>query len=281
MKPAPRLRALLAATGIPVCCSFALLGGSSALAAVIYSESFDYGNTTKAINGTAGWTSASTLTKYDHDGGLDHASMSGEKGGSLWLDHTDTRFATDSLPTPDWSLSNLPNGGEIWLAALFQYVPATGSDHYLTLDGGSVSDLGFRITSAGVVQVLASNNGGNAATHSTPLTGTTAGTYLMLLRATKGAGTSPTESTIDFWFNPSNTSNVASLGTPTWTTGADSKFGRDTEYFSNFTAAPSEQGRIDEIRLATNLSEVIAIPEPRAPLLGGLGMLILLRRRRS
>lgn len=37
----------------------------------------------------------------------------------------------------------------------------------------------------------------------------------------------------------------------------------------------------DEIRITTSLEEALGIPEPSAALLGGLGLLTILRRRRS
>jgi len=45
-------------------------------------------------------------------------------------------------------------------------------------------------------------------------------------------------------------------------------------------AQPLQQGRIDEIRVATTFNEVINVPEPSVALLGAIGFLALPRRRR-
>jgi hypothetical protein len=113
------------------------------------------------------------------------------------------------------------------------------------------------------------------------------GTYLMLARYTKGSGTSPINSAVDLWINPADTSSVAALGAANWTLDSGNgevKWGRDENILTSISAQPSQQGRIDEIRVATEFSELnlaaTVIPEPSTALLGGLGFLTLLLRRR-
>jgi hypothetical protein len=198
----------------------------------------------------------------------------------MWLDFNASRNGTD--PSIDLSFATYGAGDEFWFATLFEYVGDT-NDQVLTFQGGAVTALGFRIGSDRAVSVLASDNGGSTTYHSTTATGVVDGTYLMLARATLGDtfdSFGVTNSVVDFWFDPTDTSSVGALGTATFTTGADSKFGRSSQSITDVFAQPSQQGRIDEIRLGTSLNQVINVPEPSTTLLGALGFLALLRRRR-
>lgn len=253
-----------------------------AFAASLYSEGFDYGgaNIGVATGNLGTWTSNSNVLQYDWDGGLDVPTMNGETGGALWLNFSDPRNASDSSLNVD--MSGLAAGGTIWMAAIAEYVSGTGTAHSIQAQGGSVTGIGFEITSAGDVRVYGSNNGSATTTTDTGINAAS-GTYLLLLRATKGNTTDSfgvNNSVIDFWFDPSDTSSVGALGGADWTTGADSKFGRDSQSLTSIFAQPSEQGRIDEIRLGEDLIDVIGVPEPTSVALLGLGGLMLARRRR-
>lgn len=54
----------------------------------------------------------------------------------------------------------------------------------------------------------------------------------------------------------------------------------DQSLFDTLAVESQQVGTIDEIRFGTTLSDVGVIPEPSTALLGGLGLLFLLRRRR-
>lgn len=262
-----------------VALTMALLA-SSAWAGVIYSDSFAYGNATATVDsGVASpWTSGSGVTYYDHDGGLDHPAMNLETGGALWTDFPENRGSND--PSFSLDLSAVAAGETVWYAALVQY-NTSGGLHSLTFAGGTVTDLGFAIDGSGNLYVRASDNGGANANHDTSIDISANGTYLMLLRATQGTGTSPTNSSVDFWFDPANTSSVAALGPADWSTGADSKWGRHTQDQTNISAEVSGQGRTDEIRVGNQLVDVVGIPEPATMGLLSLGGLALLRRRKA
>ncbi|MCH7228707.1 Ig-like domain-containing protein [Haloferula sp. A504] len=243
-----------------------LLAGT-AHAASIYDDSFNYGDATVAIGGLGAWSSGSSVLKYDHDGGLDHPAMSGETGGAMWLDFTDARSASDS--SINFDLTTLSEGDAVWMAVLFQYVSGN-TPHELEVSGGTVSAMGVTISSAGGVFVKATLNQTVNASNNTGLS-LTDGTHLMLLRYTKGAGTSPVDSAVDLWINPADVSSPTALGTADWTldsTDGQVKWGRDGNVLSSISATPSQQGRIDEIRLATTLADVIApASDTTAPLI--------------
>jgi hypothetical protein len=246
----------------------------SAHATVIFSDSFDYGGTTTNIGSVGNWSSGSSVLKYDHDGGLEYATLAGETGGAMWLDYTAERSGSSNFTNFD--LTPLEQGDAVWMAALFQYVSGNNA-HSLAISGGTVSAMGVTITGAGDVVVTGTLNTTVSASNDTQIDLGT-GTYLMLLRYTKGSGSSPVDSKIDLWINPA----PASLGTADWTLDSDDgqvKWGRDGNALTGLSATPSQQGRIDEIRIATSLGEINLVPEPASMALLGLGGLMMLRRR--
>jgi hypothetical protein len=228
------------------------LSAGWANAATLFNDSFDYGDVTADLDSVSSWSSGSTYNDYDHDGGLDVAAMNGETGGAVLSDRPGGNNTFGLSGSPSIDMTTLSEGDTVWFAVLFQYVTGTATNHYLTTGGGSVTSLGFQIASGGDVEVWCSDNGGGSNTFHDTGVDAGSGTYLMLLRATKGSGTSPTDSVVDFWFDPADASSVSALGSPDWTTGADSKFGRDGQSISGLTALSSQAGRTDEIRLGTS-----------------------------
>jgi hypothetical protein len=251
---------------------------STAHAAPIIDESFDYGGASGNLADVSSWTSSSTFNDYVHDGGLDHPAMNEETGGAWFADRPGGNLGA-SLGTTTLDLSTLGAGDTVWAAALFDYKTGGGSDHYVNFSGGSVSGLGFRIKAGGDVHVTASNNGSATIANDTGIDVTSDGVYLMLLRATKGTGSSPTNSVVDFWLDPADASSVTALGAADWSTGADSKWGRSSQTMSGIGGLVSQAGKTDEIRFGTDLVDVIGVPEPASMALLGLGGLMILRRR--
>ena len=260
--------------------AFGFVGGLQG--SMLFSDSFDYGSSTTNIGSVGNWSSGSSVLKYDHDGGLTHPSVGGATGGSMWLDFNDARSASNSTDFTSLDLTTLGQGDTVWMTSIFQYV-AGNSSHGLTVSGGSVSEMGFSISGAGNVSVVATLNTTVNATNGTGIN-LTSGTYMMLARYTKGSGTSPNDSAVDLWINPPSASSVSALGTADWTldsSDGDVKWGRDGNSLTGLTdVQPSQQGRIDEIRMATTFSELNLVPEPSAALFGGFALLALMLRRR-
>jgi len=265
----------------------ALVMGSAAQGATLFYDSFDYGSSDLAIGSAGNWSSGSSVLKYDADGGLDSPVLDGETGGAMWLDFDDARSASNGGDFTTLDLTTLGDGDTVWMASLFQYVSGNNT-HSLEIAGGSVSGMGVAITGGGNVNVTATLDQSVNATNSTGIN-LASGTYLMLLRYTKGSGTSPIDSAVDLWIDPTDASSVAALGTADWTldsSDGEVKWGRDGNSLTSITEAqPSQQGRIDEIRVATTFEELNTtggiIPEPASLALLGLGGLLIAGRQRK
>jgi hypothetical protein len=236
------------------------------VAASIFEDSFDYGDSTVQIGTVGSWSSGSSVLKYDHDGGLDNAGLAGTSGGAMWLDYNDARSASHSFSN-SLDLSTLGEGNAVWVASLFEYVTGNSS-HTLSIGGGSVSEMGIAIGgSSNVVMTCTLNQTVNAGINTGINLGS--GTYLILLRYTKGSGTSPNDSRVDLWINPADTSSEDALGMADWTLDSNDgqvKWGRDTDSLTGISLAqPSQQGRIDEIRIATDLATITGGVQPPPP----------------
>jgi hypothetical protein len=255
-------------------------------AELLFEEAFDYGPTTDDIENVSNWVTGSNVVKYDHDGGLTHAGIGGETGGSLWHDFASDQRGGDSPDAAFNPFTGAASGTEYWLSGLIQ-INNLGETTVIGFGNTeTVNFWGFGVDAEGDVFLQGSDNGGAANTtgayHDTGIDIVADGsTYLFLSRATKGTGTSPTNSTIDFWFNHSDTSSVGALGGATFTTGADSKIGRESGAYNVVFAQLAFGNRVDEIRFGDSLTDVVAIPEPSTfALLGiALGSLLLFRRK--
>jgi hypothetical protein len=232
----------------------------------LFRESFDYGDTTTALASTSSWSSISAVLKYDHDGGLEHPQLGGETGGSMWLDFDAARAAGNSADFTNLLMDDLGEGGVIWFASLHQFV--SGNTTHVLDTGANFADIGVSISSGGAISVRASKNTSanyyNNTGHSI-----SNGTHLLLLRYTKGTGSSPVDSQVDLWINPSDTSSETALGTPDWTLDSSDgqiKWGRDGYSLTRIAVAqPSQQGRIDEIRIGQVYADVVGEVLPPPP----------------
>lgn len=263
------------------------LAFSNASAAPLYSDSFDYGNTTDNIQNVSNWETSSGVLMYDHDGGLNHSQMNQESGGAFHHDFNSGSRLIDNTTDLSFDLFTGASAGDTWwMSALVQWDGTTGDPGQtrVMIDGDqTVNGFGFGIQSDGTVFLQASDNGGTDAAHNTSATATSGTTHLFLLKATFGSGSSSDrQSTIDFWFDPADTSSEGALGAATFSTGPDSKFGRDGVYTS-ISVTTQAGSRADEIRFGETLTDAIAIPEPGTLALVGiaLGGLLLFRRRRT
>jgi len=253
-------------------------------AAVLFEESFEYGGSLDDIRNVSTWDTTSGVIDYDPTG-LDAPGMNGEAGGSILHNFSGgSRSANLSISVDPFPTASA--GDEFWFAGLIQLNSLTfnNSTGFSFSNGQSVNNMGFFINSSGDVILNASDNGGAASSIDTGEDITATGTYLFLSRATIGAGPdSDKQSTVDFWFNPTDTSSVAALGAATFSTGADSKIGRSTGAYSSVSVNfGSENERVDEIRFGESLVDVVGVPEPGTFALVGIafGTLLLIRRQR-
>ncbi len=254
-------------------------------AALLYSESFDYGSSTQNIVNVSNWVTGSGVVDYDHDGGLSHPQLELESSGSI---HHNFASGTRGGTNSDASFNPFPSdsaGAEYWIAGLLQINNHSGNTQVLFNNGQSVNRWGFGVDGSGNVILRASNNGGAETALDTGIDAAADGSsYLFLSRGTVGTGSSPTNSIVDFWFNPADTSSVANLGAADFSTGADSKFGRDSGSYNSASISLGFQNRADEIRFGESLEDVIgaAIPEPGtfSLLLTAMGCFLLFRRKR-
>jgi hypothetical protein len=231
--------------------------------ALLYSESFDYGDTGTGINDVPNWSASSANLKYDSTG-LAHPNMSLEQGGSMWLDDVSARSATDSRPNVD--LGALEVGDVLWFTALVEHNYGSSSEVLFNSDS-NVGRIYIRLLSDGQVQLNLAKSGavsGNAnANRDTGVYAVDGETSLLLLKVTKGSPKeSPTNTEFAFWLNPPKALDASGLGDPDWS-AADGLFGRSPGIWTSVVATPSLGGRIDEIRVGTQFDEVIPfIPEP-------------------
>jgi len=260
---------------------------ASASAAPLYEESFDYGNSSDNIQNVSNWDTGSGVLLYDHDGGLDHPQMHGETGGGFHHDHPDGNRDVDNPTDLSFDIFTGASAGDTWwMSALIEWDGTTPNrgDTTVMIDGDqTVNGLGFGVREDGTVFLQASDNGGTDSPIDTTATAVSGTTHLFLVKATFGAGSSGTRnSTIDFWFDPAGTSSEGALGSVTFSTGADSKFGRDGVF--NVAKMITGAGtRVDEIRFGETLEDAVGVvPEPTsasAVLVIG-GIMGLMRRRR-
>lgn len=234
--------------------TYAALLGSAVLshAAIIISEDFSYGN--GGLNGQNGgtgfsnaWTSTTNVTAGVATGNegsrRDFVGNEFASTGTIWLSFD---FGFSGAPAENGSYGGLTfytNGAENFLIG--NTWPTVGHDVW-GMNGVGVSSESIVGMKAAVARIQ--------------------------------LGTGAT-SIVDLW--------VGATGSPVDVSGAAllTSTGRDLDGVNgiringhDFVNGTSQS--IDNIVIATTMGEVNAIPEPSAALLGGLGMIGLLRRRR-
>jgi MYXO-CTERM domain-containing protein len=266
-------------TGAALLIAAAATIGSVSAAAVIY-EPFDgaVGN----LDGSAGGTGLTGNWSISGDFQVTTGSMSWgslETSGNQ-TSNSQTRGKGGSVSTGT-TLSgggHLDNGAVLWFSFLAQSVPAGrtymtigtgGPDGFDRIGGVGGFGLGARLENGTVYA-----HGWDDTTAVKPAgTAVTAGTVFVVGRITWGA-TALDDDTVDI-FLPGT--DLVLPGTAASTMSRNF----DQSTFTNLGIGSAGGGEVDEIRFGTSYADISPIPEPSAVLLGALGFLALLRRRRN
>lgn len=255
-------------------------------AALIAYEGFNYGLADNAAIGTAsGWQQAAanpagTAWQYDTTSlTIPFIALPAATGGALQIGGG----SQTGFDTPGWG--TLTVGTTYWYSfTLNTYGTTAGTaGSYTSSPRGTFNIFANTINANNPQNGFGINiaNGGalnaGSATGGTAATGTiisSGGVYSILGRlVVDGAGLA----TNTLWVNPANTSSVASLGAGASVTGSVATNATQAA-FGGRSFGGSTGYRVDEIRVGTTHFDVV--PEPSAGVLGLIGVLGLVRRRR-
>jgi hypothetical protein len=263
----------------------ASLAGTASAAPLFY-DGMSFGDTTGLwkdnVAATAAWATTSIRHTYEA-GGLTHPGLNSVGGNYAYI-YTGGSNSAASSSGFDPGFESASPGDTYWMTALAQW-GGTGSEVKLQFNGANAVDhVGFRFATDGTVRLIGSNDGGTATELITGANAVAGQTHLLLMRATFGSGDSGTRnSALDFWLDPSDVSSEGALGTPDYTTGADSKFGRSGSYtgatITGGSASSSVIPRIDEVYFTKSFSDLALVPEPGSIGLVGIATVMLGRRR--
>lgn len=267
--------------------SVMLLGTSSASAAIIASDSFAVGVTngynagsvtnqnpsvgTSGFTGNWGASMASTGDIIAEVGGLS-AALVKDATSAGQLSHQG-----GSARSNFHQITSLPTSSTYFFSFLLNSTVGSAAQFGLSTQGSAqVAPLteGVRVGVSGSnIQLFVDN------TPTTLLANYTAGTtYFVLVDIANVAGTG-TDTVGARIFSSTATNLTSPLGTATPITNAD--ISSDLGYLSLSKTATSGTGMdVDEFRFGTELNDVV-VPEPStvALLIGGLGLVTLIRRR--
>ncbi len=257
----------------------------NSFAAPIYDQSFDYGNSVldfgTDLSGD-GWSDNTGVISYQPSGGLTYANLNGASGGALVYSEP-TAGARNAEQTMSYDFAGDADGTVYYVFALGRIDTAltTGGITEMRFDGGSVvNTIGFGFDESTGLYASAWTTTPNALTSVSGGAYIVGDTYGFLARVTKGTGASPSNTQVEFWFNP----DLANLGVADATI-TDSKFTRDgagNALDGAFYGGNTGGGYTwDEVRFSTDYNDIYLVPEPSVCLLlvGGLTTLVVFRRR--
>ena len=174
--------------------------------------------------------------------------------------------------------SSLPTVGDVYFGFLMQQptgnIPQGAG---LSLAGGTDKNVWAGTWNGAAQWQLARQAGaGNFSNATTGVNESTA-TFFFVLKMTLGAG----NDTAILYVNPANAAALAGAGNASYVNFTDFATPTALNLFRQNSGANDGNVSIDEVRVGTAAADMFAtIPEPSAALLGGLGLLALLRRRR-
>lgn len=280
--------------------SLLLLVSPAAHAVLIAYEGFDYspGLANNALintapNGGTGFTSGFTSSNVNYSStGLTSAvagTVTVPIGGAIRFD------PSDNLTQRAWgTMTTAPADGTYWYSFLFRPLDSTSSGSggrgtfnimSATNSTNGQDGVGLRLDNANsgadlLFKALSPTGGSGSDTNFVTVAGGYGSTYLIVGRVDIN---STTGSTNRIWVNPSKNvvpldadNNSVSVSISATDTGnlRSSLAGRA------FGTGTGSALFVDEVRIGTTVNDVMLIPEPSAALLGLLGAVGLLRRRR-
>lgn len=247
-------------------------------AALIAEENFDYGVADQPLvnlNGGAGWSGAwdagSRRTQYDADVNVTPAvtgySNAGNIGGSATLG-----AGSDSIHIRQFTTA----ATTVWFSAAV-FVDESTDRILLWIDSTTAAaNSGDIIGVSEGTSFYRYNNTTTTGTAAAPV-----GTPFLLV-AKAEINVSGSNDRLSFWFNPSDTTSEATLGTPTLTDAGANTFGDEIGGIAiQFFGSGLTGGHIDAIRVGTTLQDVTAIPEPATLALAATGGVLVASRRRG
>jgi hypothetical protein len=279
---------------------------SSASAAVIFSESFDYAladnaslaGTNNGIDPATGVAPSGTWTATYQTGnglqfkttGLSHALVTGT-GGAVATASNSAALPGGALRSFDAAAVPTTDGNVYWGRILFDFndlapgasvatqTSATGNaagDAVRLFSNGGGTGLGFEMYSSGGVAYTRATIGTGVRVFGNEVSFDHMNTQLMVFKITFGE----TEDQVDLWLNPTSLNDESSLGVVSSSvTGATSESTAGL-YLRRHTA--SNNWVADEFVFGNTFADIaIAVPEPSSfAALAGLGTLAFVASRR-
>ena len=278
--------------GLITIASCVTLGMQSANGAAIIHESFNQSD--GALGGQAGGTglsgnwSTNQTVNVENPSTINHGSLVNE-GGQAVVNSGNNTWASITTTSALADAGLLDNGSTLWFSYVFvKQAGASSNEHAgfafgtdrvdpafngLRMDDGEglgVYTQGSNIRARGWEGSDRSNGSNLNVDFGDP-------TKLVIGRIDWGA-TAADDETITIWLGDLDNPGILPMDSSTTTTGPLNQTDFDTVSFGQRNSGEAQI--YDEIRFGATLDSVSPIPEPTTALLGGLGFLMLMRRRR-
>jgi hypothetical protein len=244
-------------------------------AALIAYDGFDYGSPGGDLtgkNGGTGWsgayTTASNSTVYTTTG-LTYTGLTTTGGAVNTSDGS-------GLTTTSFRGFNAISSGEMWISFLAQRNTGASGSTFAGVsfynsggtDNGANGEFGIANSAGDVWRIVDPSTGGTSTTTTVSITEAT--TFLLVAQV---IWSDVGDETVNLWVNPA-------IGGTLGTANATQSMPMSNIDKVRIAGATAVDYTFDEVRIGTTFASV-TVPEPSTALLGGLGLLALLRRRRA